>query len=87
MGSKNWFEPETIYCQLPTAIVHPQPPRKLPIPPKFYKTNIKPRMAHILPKSYMSLQFDIERKRKSNLLPEIPIKRNRTPEKDEKNSG
>lgn len=50
-------------------------------PPKFYKTNIKPRMAHILPKA---LQFDLDRKRKSNLLPEIPLKRNRTPE-DKKN--
>ncbi|KAJ8963636.1 hypothetical protein NQ314_005483, partial [Rhamnusium bicolor] len=56
-------------------------------PPKFYKTNIKPRVAHILPKSYMTLQFDLDRKRKSNLLPEIPIKRNRTPEKDEKNQS
>ncbi|KAJ8981700.1 hypothetical protein NQ317_003421 [Molorchus minor] len=52
---------------------------------KFYKTNIKPRMAHILPKSYLSIQFDLERKRKSNLLPDIPLKRNRTPENDDKN--
>lgn len=54
-------------------------------PPKFYKSNIKPRTTHILPKNYMALQFDLDRKRKSNLLPEIPVKRNRTPEKDEKN--
>ncbi|KAJ8922229.1 hypothetical protein NQ315_004166 [Exocentrus adspersus] len=52
--------------------------------PKFYKSNIKPRVTHILPKSYTGLQFDLERKRKSNLLPDIPLKRNRTPETDEK---
>lgn len=49
--------------------------------PKTYKSNIKPRMTHILPKNYTNvLAFDVERKRKpiSNLLPDIPIKRNRS---------
>ncbi|CAG9824470.1 unnamed protein product [Phaedon cochleariae] len=52
--------------------------------PRFYKSNIKPRMAHILPKSYMNLQMDLDRKRKSNLLPEIPVKRNRSPDNKDK---
>lgn len=46
---------------------------------KFYKSNIKPRVTHILPKNYIGI-FDLERKRKSNLLPEIPVKRNKSPE-------
>lgn len=47
-------------------------------PPKCFRTNIKPRMAHILPKGF-NLNLDVERKRKSNLLPDIPVKRNRIP--------
>lgn len=42
-----------------------------------FKSNIKPRMAHILPKSYLG--FDLDRKRKSSLSPEVPLKRNRSP--------
>nr|CAI5825881.1 unnamed protein product [Callosobruchus analis] len=48
-----------------------------PSPPKSYRSNIRPRMSHILPRSCISLQLELERKRKSNLLPEIPVKRNR----------
>nr|XP_023026576.1 F-box only protein 28 [Leptinotarsa decemlineata] len=55
-----------------------------PSPPKLYKTNIKPRVTHILPKSYLGLQMDLDRKRKSNLLPEIPLKRNKAAEDNEK---
>lgn len=57
---------------------------QVPSSPKIFKTNIKPRMAHILPKNYISIYLDPYRKRKSNLLPEIPLKRNKTPEKDDK---
>lgn len=57
---------------------------------KTYKSNIKPRMAHILPKNYTNmLSFDMERKRKpiSNLLPEIPLKRNRNLNEKEVDGG
>ncbi|KAL1516619.1 hypothetical protein ABEB36_000506 [Hypothenemus hampei] len=42
-----------------------------------FKTNIKPRVAHILPKGYLGM--DLERKRKSTLCTELPLKRNRSP--------
>lgn len=57
-------------------------PSTLPSPPKIFKSNIKPRAAHILPKNYISIYLDPYRKRKSNLLPEIPLKRNKAPEND-----
>ncbi|XP_030750085.1 F-box only protein 28 [Sitophilus oryzae] len=41
-----------------------------------FKTNIKPRVAHILPKSYT---LDFDRKRKGSNATEIPLKRNRSP--------
>lgn len=50
-----------------------------------FKTNIKPRTSQVLPKTYSSnLNFDLDRKRKSSLIPEIPLKRNRAPESDVK---
>ncbi|ENN72196.1 hypothetical protein YQE_11156, partial [Dendroctonus ponderosae] len=42
-----------------------------------YKSNIKPRVAHILPKHYLGI--DLERKRKSSINLEIPLKRSRSP--------
>uniref|UniRef100_A0A6P7GU31 Uncharacterized protein LOC114340774 n=1 Tax=Diabrotica virgifera virgifera TaxID=50390 RepID=A0A6P7GU31_DIAVI len=48
-----------------------------PSPPRLHKTNIKPRKTHILPKSYSGLNFDVERKRKSNLSHDLPLKRNK----------
>lgn len=42
-------------------------------PPKFYKSNIRPRMAQILP-SISAIHFELERKRKSNLTAELPNK-------------
>lgn len=42
--------------------------------PRFFKSAIKPRMAQILPKTYYNFHLDLERKRKSDLLPEIPVK-------------
>ncbi|XP_019870813.1 F-box only protein 28 [Aethina tumida] len=50
---------------------------------KHHKSNIKPRTTQILPKSYASLLLDLERKRKSNLLPEIPVKLSRASTIDE----
>ncbi|CAH1967818.1 unnamed protein product [Acanthoscelides obtectus] len=67
-----------------SAMVHSRPSTSSPMPPnsppKSYKSNIRPRMSHILPRSCISLQLDLERKRKSNLLPEIPLKRLREKE-------
>lgn len=54
-----------------TAVVHSNQP------PKFYKSNIRPRMAQILP-SISALHFELERKRKSNLGSEIPSKLSRS---------
>lgn len=46
-------------------------------PPKFYKSNIRPRMAQILP-SISAIHFELERKRKSNLSTEVPNKLSRS---------
>lgn len=46
-------------------------------PPKFYKSNIRPRMAQILP-SISAIHFELERKRKSNLASEVPTKLSRS---------
>lgn len=51
-------------------------------PPKFYKSNIRPRMAQILP-SISAIHFDLERKRKSNLTSEVPSKLSRSSETSE----
>lgn len=40
------------------------------VTPRLYKSNIKPRIAHIIPKSYL----DFERKRKGNVSNDIPVK-------------
>lgn len=45
--------------------------------PNQYKSNIKPRVAHILPKPYLGI--DVERKRKSSINLEVPLKRSRSP--------
>ncbi|XP_050514270.1 F-box only protein 28 [Diabrotica virgifera virgifera] len=65
------------------TFVPTSPPRSTPAappspsPPRLHKTNIKPRKTHILPKSYSGLNFDVERKRKSNLSHDLPLKRNK----------
>lgn len=45
-----------------------------PILPKFLKSNIKPRVAQILPRSYSSPHAEMERKRKLDSVSEIPPK-------------
>ncbi|KAJ3661498.1 hypothetical protein Zmor_005893 [Zophobas morio] len=50
-------------------------------PPKVFRSSIKPRVSHLLLKNY-NLHLDLERKRKSNLLPDIPVKVPRGPEEE-----
>lgn len=45
-------------------------------PPKFYKSNIRPRVAQILP-SISAIRYELERKRKTNLNSEVPSKMSR----------
>lgn len=46
-------------------------------PPKFYKSNIRPRMAQILP-SISAIRYELERKRKTNVNSEVPSKMSRS---------
>ncbi|XP_050307050.1 F-box only protein 28 isoform X2 [Anthonomus grandis grandis] len=69
----------------PISSTHPMLPNSLlsrnilptTAPTPSFKSNIKPRIANILPKSYLG--FDLERKRKSSASPEVPLKRSRSP--------
>lgn len=44
-------------------------------PPKFYKSNIKPRMAQLIPTC--AIRYELDRKRKSNMNAEVPLKLSR----------
>ncbi|XP_044268874.1 protein MCM10 homolog [Tribolium madens] len=56
-----------------------------PSPPKLCRSSIRPRVSHLLFRNYGPIHLDLERKRKSNLLPEIPVKVSRAQgDEDEK---
>jgi F-box protein 28 len=49
---------------------------------KMYKSSIRPRVSYLLLKNCNSLPLDLERKRKSNLLSDIPVKISRNHENE-----
>lgn len=62
------------------------PPAVSPSPPKIYRSCIRPRVSHLFFRNSGTLSFDLDRKRKSNLLPDIPVKVSRGQNEEEEKS-